>query len=158
MKRVDNIIYHELFRSSLNQIDRFEEDRIFCRHTIEHLLSVARMMLLFAMEEGIAIPKDVIYATALLHDLGRAYQCQNGEDHAMAGISLAQEILKDCAYEREEQEDILAAIKNHNKKESHNDLGRLLQKADKLSRNCFLCPAFHECYWPEGEKNRGIIV
>lgn len=158
MKRVDNIIQHELFRSTLHEIDRLEEDRIFCRHNFEHLLSVARIMLLLATEEGISIQKDVLYATAFLHDLGRIYQYQNGEDHAIAGIHLIQDILKESCYTQEEQDAMIEAILNHNKKEASNALGRFLQKADKLSRNCFLCSAREECYWAEMEKNQGVIL
>lgn len=158
MKRVDNIIHHELFRNTLHEMNQWEKDRIFCHHNIEHLLSVARIMLLLAAEEGIAMQKDVLYATALLHDLGRIYQYQNGEDHAMAGIHLAQEILKESSYTQEEQDAMIEAILNHNKKEVSNELGRLLQKADKLSRNCFLCLAREECYWAEMEKNQGVIL
>lgn len=158
MKRVDNIIHHELFRNALCEMNQWEEDRIFCRHNIEHLLSVARIMLLMATEEGISIQKDVLYATAFLHDLGRIYQYQNGEDHTIAGIHLAQDILRESSYTQEEQEAMIEAILDHNKKDASNELGRLLQKADKLSRNCFLCPAREECYWAEMEKNQGVIL
>ena len=47
--------------------------------------------------------KDIIYATALLHDLGRADQYEKGISHEEAGAILAEEILTDCGYTREER-------------------------------------------------------
>ena len=158
MKRVNDILYNELFRSTLQKIDHLEEGRLFCRHNMDHVLSVARIMLLCAKEENLTLDQEVVYATALLHDLGRIYQYQNGEDHALAGLSLAQNILVQCGFTRQEQTQILMAIGNHNQKETSDELSYLLKKADKLSRNCFLCPVYQECYWPEQEKNRGITI
>lgn len=158
MKRVNDIIYNKLFLRTLKQIDQFEENRLFCRHNMEHLLSVARIMLLFAKEEELILDQEVVYATALLHDLGRVVQYENGDNHAQAGLALAQEILAQCHYTREEQTKILTAIGRHNEKETSDTLSYLLKKADKLSRNCFLCPVYQDCYWPEQEKNRGITI
>ena len=36
------------------------------------------------------------------------------------------------------------------------DLPGLFYRADKLSRNCFLCPAQEDCNWPEEKKNLEI--
>lgn len=35
-------------------------------------------------------------------------------------------------------------------------LAALLYKADKQSRNCFLCSAASECYWSDDKKNMKI--
>ena len=37
------------------------------------------------------------------------------------------------------------------------DIDIVLYRADKLSRNCFLCDAREDCYWPEERKNRTIL-
>lgn len=158
MERVNKILYHPIFRSTLRQIERLESERIFCLHNLDHVLSVARIMLLCAREEGIEIAKEVLYATALLHDLGRAYQEEQGDNHARLGLALAKDILTDCSFSEEEREHIVTAIANHNQAEASDPLSALLQKADKLSRNCFLCPAYQECYWPELQKNQGVVL
>ncbi|MCD7929143.1 MAG: hypothetical protein LUF86_03175 [Clostridiales bacterium] len=43
MERVNQILRHPLFREKLTEIDRLEQERIFCRHGLEHLLAVARL-------------------------------------------------------------------------------------------------------------------
>ena len=47
-------------------------------------------------------------------------------------------------------------IRSHRKKEAETDLAGLFYRADKLSRNCFSCPAEGECDWPKEKKNREI--
>lgn len=158
MERVNKILHHPLFRSTLQQIQGLEAERIFCLHNLDHVLSVARIMLLCAREEGIGIEQELLYATALLHDLGRAYQTERGANHAQLGLSLAQEILTECSFTEKEREYMVTAIANHNRAEASDSLSLLLQKADKLSRNCFLCPAYQECYWPELQKNQGVVL
>lgn len=57
--------------------------------------------------------KDIIYATALLHDLGRADQYEKGISHEEAGAILAEEILTDCGYTREERKFMTDTILRH---------------------------------------------
>ena len=38
--------------------------------------NVARLMYIYALEEHLELPKELIYAAALLHDIGRAQQYQ----------------------------------------------------------------------------------
>lgn len=158
MDRVNRILKNELYCAALKQLDTYEENRRFCRHDMDHFLSVARIMLLRAMEEEIAIEKALVYATALLHDIGRIEQYENGAGHASASAALAQEILLSCGFNEEEVAQSVHAIRSHNSGGAEDDLGHLLQYADKKSRNCFCCSAYQDCYWPETQKNQGVVL
>ena len=48
-------------------------------------------------------------------------------------------------------------ILSHRTRSDRKDLKGLFYRADKLSRNCFACPARERCDWPEEKKNRNII-
>ena len=158
MNRINNILNNELYQLYMEKINYYEKDRIFCRHGIEHSLSVARIMYIRAFEENYKIQKDIIYAVAFLHDIGRASQYENRMAHAKAGEKIAKKILCQCGYGNEEIELISAAISSHNDTLETNFLSVLLQYADKISRNCFFCSAYQACNWPESKKNKGVIV
>lgn len=158
MNRVNRILNNKLFKSYLKIINEYEKERIFCLHNIDHFLSVARIMTIQAMQDGISIEHDILYAVALLHDIGRAFEYQNGLDHSHAGALIAIEILDSCLYNSDEITIISSAILNHNNKEEKNYLHHLLRYADRLSRNCFLCSAKDKCNWPENKKNRGVVL
>lgn len=44
MKRIDQILSHPVFREQFSLLQEAEKDRIFCRHTMEHFLDVARLL------------------------------------------------------------------------------------------------------------------
>ena len=96
MDRVNQIWRHPVYQEHYKKIQELESERIFCRHTPEHFLDVARLMYIYALEEHLELSKERIYAAALLY------------------------------------------------------------KADKQSRNCFLCSAASECYWSDDKKNMKI--
>lgn len=81
MKRVQEIWEHPLYQQNLKELTQLEADRIFCRHTPEHFLDVARLAYIFSLERGISCPRELIYCTALLHDIGRAEQYTVGTPH-----------------------------------------------------------------------------
>ena len=60
------------------------------------------------------------------------------------------------SFEEQEKELILSSIGHHRKGDSRSTLAALLYKADKQSRNCFLCSAASECYWSDDKKNMKI--
>lgn len=155
MKRVNKIINHSLFRLQLENLEITEKNRIFCHHSIDHLLAVARIMEIKSKENSLNIKKEIIYATALLHDIGRDIAYKKHSNHALESKIIAQDILKDCGF-TEETEEILFAIEHHNDDIAANTLCTLLRQADKLSRNCFICKAYNECNWSTEKKNRGI--
>ena len=51
--------------------------------------------------------KERIYAAALLHDIGRHIQYENGTPHQIAGLPIAEQILTDCGFYPEEMKEIL---------------------------------------------------
>lgn len=158
MERVDRILAHPAFRSALEELKSLEADRIFCRHDLEHLLSVARLMRIYNLEEGLGLDPELLYAAALLHDIGRGAQYTRGIPHEAAGVALAGPILEDCGFSNRERDEILVAIGSHRGKDggAPSELGRLLYRADKQSRPCFACPASDQCNWPEEKKNHSL--
>ena len=70
MDRVNQIWNHPLYQNELNKLQLLEADREFCRHTPEHFLDVARLAYIRALEENAPVSKELIYCTALLHDIG----------------------------------------------------------------------------------------
>ena len=73
MNRVDLILEHPKYQEYLDKIKQAEEKRIFCLHNMNHFLDVARIAYIMNLEEELGIAKEIIYATALLHDIGRKF-------------------------------------------------------------------------------------
>ena len=113
MERFQKIVWHEKYKETYERLQQLEIDRKFCGHDIEHFLSVARISYLMILEKRLPVSKDIIYATALLHDLGRADQYEKGISHEEAGAILAEEILTDCGYTREERKFMTDTILRH---------------------------------------------
>lgn len=159
MERVNRILRHPDFIRLQEELDRLEAERRFCRHGMQHLIDTARLAYLFALESSADLPKDVIYAAALLHDIGRAEQYRNGTPHDVAGCAAAEPILAECGFAEEERDMILTAIGSHRKEKSKKKamakeaLAAILYHADKKSRLCFLCNAEAECNWAKEKKN-----
>lgn len=159
MKRIDAILAHPLYVANQEKIEKLEENRIFCRHGMNHSLDVARILYIKVLERQLTISKDILYATALLHDIGRAVEYESGIVHHEAGIHIALQILEDCGYDEEEKNRILLAIQNHKEQdlEQSDILCKLLYEADKQSRDCYHCQAVDSCYWSEDKKNKTIL-
>lgn len=136
----------------LDNIKRAEKDRIFCLHSIEHSLDTARIAYIIALEENMDIKKDVIYAAALLHDIGR----YSGKAHNEASTDAVYAIMPECGYSEEETSLTADAVRQH-RADGGSGLSKLLYRADKLSRNCFECKASRECYWSDEKRNKTII-
>ena len=96
MPRIDYICANGLFRRHLGNIAQLESGRIFCRHGIDHLLDVARIMWIKNLEEQLEFDREVIYATALLHDIGKDEQYESGISHDVASERVADAILGAC--------------------------------------------------------------
>lgn len=160
-KRLSFIRRHPLYVSSLHRLEELEKTRIFCRHQTEHLLDVARIAYILNLEGGLGLSRDLIYTAALLHDIGKSRQYEEGIPHETASADLAERILSDMpsdlAFTAEEQLQILTAIRGHRKPRSGaGPLESLLYKSDKMSRTCFACPAEPECNWDSAKKNTEI--
>jgi uncharacterized protein len=159
LDRSNLILKNDIFLKAYKSIRVAEENRKFCNHDIEHLLSVARIMYIRDSQiKEIKTNKDIIYALALLHDIGRAKQYEMKMDHNIAGGIMAKSILLDCKFDDAETELISDAIINHNNPDAKGYLAKLLQYADHLSRNCFLCEVRDKCNWDEDQKSKGIEV
>ena len=156
MKRVNQILDHPLFRKGLEENFICEEEREFCRHNIEHFLDVARLAYIFSLERKYDLEKDVIYAAALLHDIGRWQQYRRGIPHEMASAKMAEEILDDIGFSKSEKEMIIHAISEHRSSGNTEQLSAVIYDADKISRNCFGCKAEKECNWNDEKKNLHI--
>lgn len=139
----------------MTEIEQTECNRIYCRHGISHSLDVARIAYIIVLEKGLDISKDLIYATAILHDIGR---CQSNKDHNVYSVELAEKILNQCNYSKDDITLILDAVYSHrNLCENLQTLSDIIKYADKISRNCFNCKAYDTCYWDEDRKNKKLI-
>lgn len=158
MKHVNNIIEHPAYKEALAEIAIREENRIFCRHNTDHFMNVARIAMILNLEEHREVDKDLIYATALLHDIGRHIQYDDKTPHEIASAEIAEPILKDCGFRKKEIQQIIQAILLHrSQKESQkHDLADVIYRADKLSRECYFCQASEICDWKKGKKNKEL--
>lgn len=158
MERIDKILNHDLFKHYVSENEKEEKDRLFCHHDMGHFLDVARIGRILNLEENAGLSVDVIYAAALLHDIGRHVQYRDHTPHEQASAVLAPCILKECGYTEEELEEILFAIASHRDEEKagKRPLASVLYRADKLSRPCFCCKWEQDCNWKQGKKNRTL--
>ena len=199
MEYVDKLLRETEYLNYVEKLERLEADRVFCRHGLGHLLDTARIAWIRVLEaqtsrrgpdravgmapgfgEELLPEKEIIYLAALLHDLGRIQEYEEGVPHQRAGAALARQLLQQIGYPQEKTELIAAAIESHrggakSDREVEADrksrqaetpgqnaalwaepLGQLLSWADKRSRNCFACKAQKACKWEAEKQNRGI--
>lgn len=163
MDRVNEIWKHPLYQKYYARIEELEQNRVFCRHQMPHLLDVARIAYIRNLEDDMGFAKDVVYAAAVLHDIGKALQYEARIPHELAGVDIAEQILADlpaeAAYTTDEKRMILTAVKGHRRlREDPEPLEKLLYESDKASRMCFACPAEAQCDWSREKKNMEIEV
>lgn len=165
MKRLNELINLSTYNQYLEKNQQREKERIFCKHDWNHLINVGRITYIMVLEEELTERllkkwqlnsrkdlKEIIYTTALLHDIGRWKEYDTGQDHAEASAKLAIDLLQKCNFSDLERKVILTGIKEH-RGEATTDksiLGKLLCQADNLARNCKDCSARQEC---KGIKN-----
>ncbi len=115
--------------------------------------------------------KDLIYACALLHDIGRAAQYESGVHHSVSGLSLAEQIMTDCDVPLVWRQQILNVISEHHQSLSGKEqeekiceesrkterLEYYIRKADHDCRLCFFCEAKETCKWKDAERNETVI-
>ena len=163
MKRVNAIYRHPLYQTHYRRLEEAEQGRIFCRHQMTHLMDVARIAYIRSLEEVLGLDREVIYAAAVLHDIGKVLQYEEGIPHEITGEKIAAEILDglagENAFSETEKAMILTAIRGHRKlRDEPEVLERLLYESDKASRMCFACPADPQCDWNEEKKNKEIRI
>lgn len=165
MRRVHLIYEHPVYQEKYRALQAAEKDRRFCKHTLEHFIDVARLMYIYALEQGLSVSKEVIYAMAFMHDIGRIDQLERGIPHEQAGAELCDIILPECGFTEKETETIKAAILRHRNAvgcgsdaEHGNAVDKILYWADKRSRNCYACDMQEECNWDREKMNLEIDV
>ena len=174
MERIDLILKHRLFLYHLNENRKAEVDRKFGKHDLSHFLDVARtggnstlppqerdvarIGEIINLESSLGLDRELIYAAALLHDMGRHVQYEDGTPHELAGAEIAPEILSECGFDASETAVIVDAIRSHRDAavSAQNDLSGVLYRADKASRNCFACEVERECHRSSEKKNLKI--
>jgi HD superfamily phosphodiesterase len=160
MERVNALLRHPTFQGRLEALSVLETERPFCRHDLTHLLDVARLMWIAVLEDRLPLEREVVYAAALLHDLGRSDQLLHGVPHEEASVALARQLLPEVGFLPQEVEEICNAIQTHRSSadgQTRSVLGQLLYRADKQCRPCWCCPAQRDCNWPPSKQNPGIV-
>ena len=156
MRRADKILKNEKFREYLDKTAQYEHDRIYCLHDIQHALDTARIAYIKSLEENVKIDKEIIYAAALIHDIGRCKQYEDGTSHDEASVISGREILKECGFDKTEISLILTAVSEHRAEKKRSPLGALLYDADNKSRMCMLCDARETCKWQKEDMNMEV--
>lgn len=158
MEQIEKIRRHPLYQECMGKIEAAEKERIFCGHHTQHLLDVARIAYIRNLEQGLGFSKETIYSAALLHDIGKFRQYEDGTPHEKAGYEISRQILADCGVDGKECQNILDAILEHRRITSAmTELGRLLYDSDKMSRACYSCTAEVMCDWTKDKKNMKIV-
>lgn len=157
MKRVNEILCNEKYKELLNKLSELEADRVFCKHNMDHFLDLARIAYIKVLEDGLNYNKEVIYAIALLHDIGRLYEYEKGISHHIASVDIAKDILREIDFNLDEKELIILCIEAH-RTNGEIELSKIISESDKLSRKCFMCNAERDCYWDKNKKNIKIII
>jgi len=157
LNKVNSILNSEKFKEHLNRNKENEKERKFCIHDLQHFIDVGRIAYIMTLENNLKIDKEIVYATALLHDIGRWMQYEKGIPHEIASYELALDILMECGFNEKERSIILNAILNHRQKNNKKGtFQHIFYLSDKLSRNCFNCKVVDECNWSEEKKNYKI--
>lgn len=156
MERVNQIRKHPIYQQCYEEIQKLEQDREFCGHSMEHFIDVARLAYIFVLEEGLFVSREVVYAAALLHDIGRHLEYTQGVPHHEASAQIAAGILPECGFTKAEQDTVIGAILAHRNKHLREGFNRILYRADKMSRSCFSCKAASRCNWSDEKKNNEI--
>ncbi len=153
-ERYNLILKHPAYQEYLKRNEAEERNRSFCRHDLPHFLDVARIAYIINLEQSLNYSKELIYAIALLHDIGRWKQYTENLPHDIASAELAEPILIECGYQESERKQILEAILSHRRVgRTRNSLNEIIYEADKTSRACYCCKASAECNWTEEKKN-----
>lgn len=158
-EQLEKIRMNKRYKKCYRKIEACEKNRVFCHHDMNHFLDVARIAWILNLQENLQIDKNIIYAAAILHDIGRHKQYKKGIPHEIASAQIAEKILNECGYENDKIQWITEAIRNHRDSRmlSEANLGGILYRADKMSRACFSCKAEKKCNWAKEKKNLSIL-
>lgn len=155
MINTNKLFKDEHYKNCLKRIEIHEKERIFCKHDLSHFLDVARIATIKSMERHLDLSKDLIYTTALLHDIGRFAQYEEKIPHEIASEALARDFLESLSFSKKEKAVILNAILNHRNPKAK-DFSLIFYESDKSSRHCFSCSQEKQCNWAKEKKNLQI--
>jgi len=155
MERFNCILKDQKYIYYLKRNKKFEKGRKFCKHNLKHFLDVARIAQSINLEENLGFEKEIIYTTAILHDIGKSFQYENGTPHEIASFEIARDLLEEYKFNEEELQFIKQGILGH-REEKSKGFSMLIYRADKLSRLCINCKAINECNWNDEKKNMKI--
>lgn len=162
LPRVNKILHHPDYIKYIGEIEELEKDRIFCRHNMEHFISVARIAWILNLKENRGLDREMIYAAALLHDIGRGQEYLTGVRHEEESARLAPPIIESAGFDVSEKEAIISAIATHRDGDfalSHPaGLNAMIYRADKLSRPCYRCMASDKCTKAVEKRNVNLII
>ena len=165
--KYQKILEHKQYQDYLGKLNQLEQNRIYCKHDLNHLLDVARICTILAQEQGITIDKNIVYAASLLHDIGR-FNPSVAKHEQLSG-EIALRVLPECDYSDDEIAQVIDLIHSHRGRDSVKhiremrlekqlDLKDCFRLADQLSRNCFCCQASDTCKWKVEERNQVVLV
>lgn len=155
MNRFNSILKDEKYNEYLHKTYEYEIERKFCRHNLEHFFDVARIAYVLNLEQNLGIDKEIIYTTAILHDIGRFVQYEDGTPHEQASWDLGKEFLKKYDFSKDECDLIKKGILGHRNSKGEG-FAHIMYEADKRSRMCLTCKAADECNWSSQKKNLDI--
>lgn len=120
------------------RIKEFVEKELSCSaHNMEHVMRVYNLCLSLAKDES-DVDLDVLKVAALLHDIARVREDEDHSgdtDHAILGAEMAENILKDLDYSKEQIEEIKHCIIAHRfrgRNKPKTKEAKILFDADKL--------------------------
>lgn len=152
LKNTNQLFQNNSYKKYLENIKIHEETWEFCRHDLPHFLAVARIATIKSIEAGLSIPRDLIYTTAFLHDIGRFVEYEDKTPHEIASHGLAISLLDPLDFTSDEKKQILETILNHRNPESQG-FSQIFYESDKLSRECLSCTVEKHCDWNLEKKN-----
>ena len=109
---------------------------------MSHLLDVAKYTGPQNLEKEYGFRKDVIYAAAVLHDIGKALQYEEKVPHEIAGERIAGEILdtlpKETGFSEEEKRTIKNAVRGHRRLQTGGHIEKLLYDGQSVEAVSFM--------------------
>ena len=126
MPRLDAIWADEVYQREYRRLEELEQTRVFCRHGIRHLMDTARIMWALNLERACGLSQDVVYAAALLHDIGKALDHEIEGSHVQIGVEVARKYKENPA--------VIHAIEaHHGDVEPKTPLAFIVMAADAIS-------------------------
>ena len=148
-----NLLEHPVYKKQLHRLERYESERVFCKHDASHFEEMGRIAVAMMKKYGVEMEEETVWLAAYLLDMGRVAQYENGTPHDKAGTVFARRMLQEIGYPENKSEEIIALIDGHRSGGSDMPV-RIFAWADKRSRACYACEQAAACKWSDERKNR----